>query len=155
MSKAMALLSLLFLSLVVSEGAAAAAPSSVSVQVSVELYESNGTVAATVTVANTDSVAFTASVSDAYGNRRQFVDVQPGGSVVASMYTGQVAVAGYTVQVQLKTADGRSSARGYGGSALQVPPAAAVPAVQSPVRYCEGPNYHFGACIAQRAGLPV
>lgn len=134
-------------------GVANAAPPSVSLQVSTQLFDLNGSVAAKVTVQNTDAATMSLTIADAYQNRETFDAVQPGDSVVVVLQTGESAVAGYTVQVIAKTADGRGSARGYAGGDLHAP--VATPHVQSPVRYCEGPNYDFGRCLAQWANIPL
>ncbi len=147
----MALLTLMVLFFV--GGVANAAPQTVSVQVSVEMLNLNGSAAARVTAVNADTASMSITLADAYENRQTFSAVESGDSVIVTFVTNQSAVAGYTVQVIARTADGRSSARGYGGQSTPLPEP--TPLSQNPVRYCEGPNYDFGRCMAQWMNLPI
>lgn len=131
---------------------AVAAPSQL-VAVNAQLFAENGLVVTRVTVTNTaDAVASSIDMSDAYGNRHQLGSVQPGDTEVIDLHTRATAVMGYTVNVVVRTSDGRMSARGYqaqvGTLDLRPAPQPVVP--QYPDRYCDGDKTDVLRCFTER-----
>lgn len=135
-------------------GTAAAAPSpAISHSVDAEFFELNGTVAARVTVVNTDSVAIAVEVSDVFGNQQTFQSVQPGKVGTVVFQTNATVVMGYTVQAVVRANDGRIAAHGHSFGTYDLRPAPAVQ-VLPPVQHDESAPFDLGRWIAQ-LGLPT
>lgn len=133
----------------------AAASPAVAYAVSGEFFEQSGTVSIRIAVTNSDSTNVSAQLSDAHGNVQSIAAIRPGSTATVVFHTTANVVMGYTVQVVVKTADGRVSARGhmFGTHDLREVAPTVSPEPSLVVRVCDIWSFDLARCLAERGLL--